>query len=286
VPSFFRIGGLTIAIDPAIALPEPLSRFSVEETGEVDLRIDVGVLERYEPPRGPLLFDSGEVWRLYADDDARGDAVRIECRSEAFGDEPYKIARVNRDLRRAEILIREPDLLPVEFPLDELLVNALLSHREGIELHACGIIDTDGSGYLFAGNSGDGKTTTARLWVAAGADIVSDDRIIVRRYADGWRMFGTPWHGEAEICSPSSAPLRRVFLLDKAKPNAAELLDTGEAVARLLSCAFPPFHDPDALQRMLETMGRLVAEVPVARLRFLNDASAVEFVRECSISPR
>jgi hypothetical protein len=277
VSSLLRIGGVTIAVDPPVVFPEPLARFAVRDTtAPADLRVSVAAMERYEPPRGELLFDSGEVWRLYDDD---GGALRIECRSEMFGGEPYKIARVDRAITRCEILTRQPSLQPLEFPLDELLINALLSRRRGVELHACGVIDRNGDGYVFAGNSGDGKTTSARLWMDAGAEVVSDDRVVVREEGGAWRMYGTPWHGEAEICSPGSAPLRRVFLLDKAKPNAAAPLETGEAVARLLSCAFPPFHDPGALLRLLETLGALASAVPVSRLSFVNDESAVALVR-------
>lgn len=274
-----RIGGFTIGVhprDPRVARPfaAPMSLFAVAP-GREDLRVDVGVLESYQPPAGPLLFDSGEVWRLYDD----GDAFRIECRSAEFGDEPYKIARVDRDIARCEVLMRVPELQPLEFPLDELLINALLSRSRGIELHACGIVDANGDGVVFAGNSGDGKTTTARLWMDEGAEVVSDDRVVIREQGGSWWMYGTPWHGEAEICSPSIAPLRRLYLLDKTRPNAATPLPAGEAVARLLSCAFPPFHDPHSLTRVVDTLGALVRSIPVARLSFTNDSTAVSFVR-------
>ena len=47
---------------------------------------------------------------------------------------------------------------------------------------------------------------------AEDVEIVSDDRVIVREAGGEWRMFGTPWHGEAALSSPASAPLDGVFL--------------------------------------------------------------------------
>jgi hypothetical protein len=175
--------------------------------------------------------------------------------------------------------MRVEGLNPLEFPIDEILINALLARRRGIELHACGVI-AGGSGLLFIGNSGDGKTTTARLWQSEADEIVSDDRVIVRADGDGWEMYGTPWHGEAEICSPSHAPLRRIYVLHKSERNGITPLGAAESVARLFSCAFPPFHDPRGLATVVDTLGALVESVPVARLSFLNDPSAVAFVRE------
>ena len=58
---------------------------------------------------------------------------------------------------------REP-VEPLEFPLGELLfINHLHAHRTGVEIHGCGVIDRSGAGYLFAGQSGAGKTTKIYL---------------------------------------------------------------------------------------------------------------------------
>jgi hypothetical protein len=273
--SFFRIGGLTLGVSGSdVLLDGPLARFAVPPcTPDVEVTVTHGADQA--PPRGALLFDSGAVWKLFADPDG----FRIDCHAEIFGDLPYKTATIARDLRRVAINMRVEGLSPIEFPLDELLINALLAQRRGVELHACGVIDA-GNGLLFIGNSGDGKTTTARLWQHEPVDIVSDDRVVIRAENGGWTMYGTPWHGEAEICSPAHAPLRRIYVLDKSARNGVTPLHAGEAVARLFSCAFPPFHDQHGLETVVDTLGDLAAGVPVARLSFANDPSAVAFVRQ------
>ena len=242
---------------------------------ERDCLVRVEQVDQIEAARGELLFDSGAVWKLFDD----GGDYRIDCFSEIFGDEPYKSARISRDLSEVALRMRVAGLDPLQFPLDELLINALLVDRRGVELHSCGIIDR-GNGLLFIGNSGHGKTTTARLWMREDVEVVSDDRVIVRAENGGWRMYGTPWHGEAEICSPASAPLRRIYVLDKSAHNCVTALGPAEAAAHLFACAFPPFHDPDGLRSVLDTLGALATSVPVARLAFANDPSAVAFVRQ------
>src|SRR5690349_20641886 len=185
----FCVGGIGIEVvgserdpRPPFAHPLPLMR-------ERDCIVRVSYVEQIERAKGELLFDSGAVWKLFDD----GGAYRIDCFSEVFGEEPYKSARISRDLAEVALRMRVRGLDPLEFPLDEVLVNALLVHRRGVELHACGIIDR-GRGLLFIGNSGHGKTTTARLWMREPVEVVSDDRVIVRAENGGWTMYGTPWH--------------------------------------------------------------------------------------------
>jgi len=276
---FFRIGGVTLGVRGSDAeVTGPLAKFMGDGlAARPDIQITANHVHEIEPPSGRLLFDSAAVWKLYED----ADAHRIDCHSPLFGDMPYKSARVSPDLRAVDVRVRVAGHDPLEFPLDELLVNAYLAPRRGVELHSCGIID-GGQGLLFIGNSGDGKTTTARLWQNGPAEIVSDDRVIVRDEDGVWMMYGTPWHGEAEICSAGRAPLRRIYVLDKSSRsrNGVTPLRPAEAAARLFACAFPPFHDAGDLGRIVDTLGDLAASVPVGRLSFANDPTAVAFVRQ------
>ncbi len=277
------LGGVNVAIesdDPRIDCRVAGSErlFVIDGAAKPDFTVAVRRLERYEPPRGECLFDSGLVWSLHRD----GDAQRIECRSPLFGPTPYKIAIINQAFTHADVLVTH-GANPLEFPLGELLFNALLTRRSGLEVHACGIIE-NGRGTVFIGNSGDGKTTTALLWQASSdAEIVSDDRVILRPHDGTWWMYGTPWHGDADICSSSRAPLSRIFTLDKALGKAAvnhlTPLSPAHGAARLLACAFPPFHDRQGMKTVIGIAAALASEIPLARFSFLNEPSAVELIR-------
>lgn len=260
---------------PHVTLEDPIGKYVVANDAPADLDFTIETLEG-EPPAGrTLLFDSGGVWKLFDD----GDGYQIECRGN--GDQLYKIAFFSKDLTRGTVKMVPFDVTtpyPLQYPLDEVILNMLLPRHGGVELHACGLVDRNGNGYLFAGNSGAGKTTTARLWQNDAAEILSDDRIVVRPHDGEWWMYGTPWHGEAEICSSSRAPLRRIFLLDQAKSNFVTPASPAAAVARLLACAFPPFHDASGLSAIAGTLATIVNDVPVERFAFVNDHTAVDFV--------
>jgi hypothetical protein len=260
---------------PHVSLEGPIAKYIVANDASADVDLIIETLET-EPPAGrTLLFDSGGVWRLFDD----GDCYRIECRVYA---DLYKIAFLSKDLTRGTVKMVPYDVTtpyPLQYPLDEVILNLLLPRHGAVELHACGLVDRNGKGYLFAGNSGAGKTTTARLWQHDASEILSDDRIVLRLHDGAWWMYGTPWHGEAGICSPSRALLHRIFLLDQATYNAVNPISPAAAVARLLSCTFPPFHDAAGMNAIAGTLAAMAGDVVVTQFSFVNDHSAVDFVR-------
>jgi hypothetical protein len=285
--SWLSIANLTIAVrceDDRLrwTWEEPVSRFLVDRPAdgrpaavELSVRLD-------DSTPGPLdvsspAFDSGAVWQLFHEPDG----YRLDFHSAAFGDAPYKTARFDETFTRGTILMQPhvAHLNPLDYPLDEVLMANLLGRGRGVELHSCGIIDRDGRGHLFVGVSGAGKTTTARLWEGSASGIVSDDRVIVREHEGGamW-MFGTPWHGEAELSMPGGAPLAGVYLLVQSDVNELVPLTPADAVARLFRCTFPLFFDGAAIDFTLSFLERLASTVPVRELRFTRDRAAVDLV--------
>jgi hypothetical protein len=265
---------LTLAVDEAMA------RF-LAPVGTPDAIATAGFSDEVEIPSGEPVFDSGGVWKLYRD----GTRHRFVFSSPALGPLPYKEATFEPDFTSGEVTLRRAcfqpaqGLWPLEYPLDELIVQGLLARGRGAEIHACGIADAVGHGLLFVGQSGAGKTTLARLWQdACGAPVLSDDRIILRRVGDSFTMYGTPWHGEAALAEPASAPLTRVFFLEHGAVNAILPLTGAEAATRLFACGFPPFHDRDGLDFTLAFLAELATEIPCHELRFVPDRQVVEFV--------
>jgi hypothetical protein len=241
--------------------------------GEIDAR-----------PPGRLVFDSGSLWRLFRDEGA----YRFRFTARAHGPVPYKEAVFCDDFSRGRVVLNRavyPEgaaVYPCEYPLDELVMIGLLGQGLGAELHGCGIVDARaGRGHLFLGESGAGKTTTARLWQRHGTGLVlSDDRIIVRRTGAGWWMYGTPWHGEGRLAAPRGARLDRVYFLRQGRRNELVPCAGARAVQRLFACSFPPFYRAEGLAFTLGFLEGVSREVPCAELTFRPDAGVVSFVCE------
>lgn len=257
--------------------------FLVDDNGQADSTLEFSLGELPEETAGEMLFDSGATWQIYRT--AEGYTLRLAI--PYFGANPYRLAHFNHDFSHCRVAIHRPyaeawqPLNPLEYPLDELLLVQLLSQGRGAEVHATGIVDEKGDGYLFLGHSGAGKTTTSNLWLEhPGVSILSDDRIVLRQDEQGqvW-MHGTPWHGLGELSMAAKAPLRHIFFIEKGPE--AEFFDIApsQAVATLFACSFPPFYDPAGLDFTIGFYERVVQAVPCATLSFRPDQTAVEAVR-------
>jgi hypothetical protein len=256
------------------------SRFLVGD-GAADTTIRVQAATRLTHPDAEKLFDSGQVWQLYRD----RDEFIFTFTSPVLGPTPYRVARFNSSFTSGNVWLRDACLggdyptKPLDYPLDELLMINLLARGRGVEVHACGVIDTDGAAYLFAGQSGAGKSTIARLWSRAGATILSDDRLVLRiREGRVW-VYGTPWHGEEQFGCPDAAPLSRIFFLVHAPENRATRMTEAGAAALLFARAFPPFYDKAGLDFTLSFLGDVMNRVPASQLAFVPDSGVVGFVR-------
>jgi hypothetical protein len=268
---------------PGLTVSDTSSRFLVHpgDTDEPDVTIRVQRAPHLTQPPGDMLFDSGGIWRMYRE----RDDFLLSFVSTALGTAPYRLARFDTSFTRGTISVNgvcTPDgaaIAPLEYPLDELIMINLLARGRGVEMHACAVIDPDGSAYLFAGQSEAGKSTSARLWHHEGATVLSDDRVVLRLRDGAVWVYGTPWHGEQDFACPASAPLTRIFFLAHGPGNSLRPAGGAGAAARLFTCCFPPFHDHAGLDFTLGLLGRIVDLVPCFELTFVPDPAVVGFVR-------
>jgi hypothetical protein len=192
---------------------------------------------------------------------------------------------VDSTFRKGQVLLNRAlladlgPIFPIEYPADELLITNFLSLGFGVEVHGCGLLDAETGGHLFVGHSGAGKSTTTRLWQRyRNPEVLSDDRIILRLHDGALWMYGTPWHGEVALCSPSRARIKRIFVLQHGKQNRIKPLLQAQAVGELFSRSFPPFYSAPAIESTMEFLTQLAQTVPCYEFSFLPNSSAVNAV--------
>lgn len=270
--------GLRMILDPS------LREFAVARGASdgCDVNVRVSLADELRVPTKEPLFSSGGLWSLYAEDGG----YRLNFIRAFPGETPYKSAWFDKNFRCGELSLSRRffdtshAIYPFEYPLDEVLMIHYLAGGKGLEVHALGVVDEAGYGHLFLGHSGAGKSTSARLWqTQPDVRILSDDRIILRRREGAVWMYGTPWHGDAGIASPSSARLSHIYVLEQAPANELVAMPRSVATAEIFARSFVPRHSPEALNCALQFIEQLSQEVPCDTFRFLPQSSAVEAVR-------
>ncbi len=269
-----RIGDIIFLLIPqrGIYAPKvnaPHHLFLTEGDPEVILRFRQSSAFRGDKDLpGEILFDTQPNWRL------------------CYSNKKYILetrdctAILTPDFSSGDVyVIKKKRGFPFTYPLDELLMINLLARGRGVMVHALGIMDTD-NGLLFAGTSGAGKSTLSNLWNdKKDITILSDDRIIIRKQDGQFWIYGTPWHGDAKVCSPEKAPLEKIFFLKHAEENKVERIEGIVAASKLLVCSFPTFWDKKGMEFTLGFIDELTREVPCYELGFLPDEGVVDLVR-------
>jgi hypothetical protein len=152
------------------------------------------------------------------------------------------------------------------FPTDQIILARILADRNAFYFHAAGMVFS-GKGLLFVGHSEAGKSTTVTMLKDEG-EILCDDRIIVRRWPEGFRIHGTWSHGTVPEISNSSAPLHAIFFLEKSGENCLEQMENVKEICGLLPFYIVrPLVTVDWWEKTLDLMQQLSREVPVYRLK-------------------
>lgn len=165
------------------------------------------------------------------------------------------------------------------FPSDQIVLARVLADRQACYLHAAGMVIA-GQGLLFVGHSTAGKSTIVTMLREEG-EILCDDRIIVRRWPEGFRIHGTWSHGDVPDVSAAAAPLRAILFLEKAGANRlVPIEERKETVRRLLFMVVRPLATADWWEKTLALVEKLAREVPAYRLQFDKSGRVREVLRQ------
>jgi hypothetical protein len=155
--------------------------------------------------------------------------------------------------------------------------SLVLAREGGFLVHAASAI-RGGRAFLFAGVSGTGKTTLARL-APPDAVVLTDEISYVRRTVTGYRAYGTPFAGElARSGTNTSAPLDTLYLLQQGPENRIEPIAPNEAARALMRHVLFFAHEEEMVAHVFDSVLEFVSKVRVARLVFTPDTRVWELI--------
>lgn len=159
-------------------------------------------------------------------------------------------------------------------------METLLLRSHGLLLHAS-LIKYNGRSIVFSGPSGVGKSTHATIWNKyLNADIINGDRAALRKTADGWTAFGSPYAGTSGIYKNDSAPLAAIVMLQQAEENRLQQLTVPEAFRLIYPELSLHRWDKIFVEKATDLCLQLLQETPVYLLKCRPEQSAALLVKK------
>ena len=281
---YLKIGGVTIEIetDDAIRLDniDPINQpffYSRDIPSEIaDITISITLDSIPQTDHLVKIFDSDQSWSMFRDNDAYYVAMHPPAL-----ENPLWLVKTNHTFTRGVIYCSESLVTekngkfqvsnPIAYPLDQILLMNHLARGKGALIHAAGVL-FHGRGIIFPGRSGAGKSSISKqMTLGTGFELLSDDRIIVREMNHLFRIYGTPWPGEAGISVNRSAPLEGILFLCHGSENRITPIGPAESLERLIPTVSVPWYDGGLMSGCLDFCGALASRVPAGELHFTQD---------------
>ena len=283
-----QIGGISFAIKSSIpdlflTTTPAYQSFLVKDIkpGHADIQVLLNVGEIPDFRGMKKLFDSDESWSIYKE----GEDFCMVLNPPSL-ENPIWLTRISHDFKEVTMYFNEKFTCrkngsvilsnPVSYPLDQILLMYILAKKGGILVHAAGI-EVNGKGFIFPGKSGAGKSTIAMHSIERGdVGLLSDDRVIIRRVDNMYKVFGTPWPGEAGVAQNINLPLSEIFFIYHGTENRVKEITSQETIERLLPVTSIPWYDKDVIPEILDFCEELISCVPAYELYFKPGVEVVD----------
>jgi hypothetical protein len=153
----------------------------------------------------------------------------------------------------------------------------VLAKKGGLLMHAASAIRNN-EAFVFAGVSGAGKTTLARM-APADVHLLSDEISYVRREDGGYWAYGTPFAGElAKSGENMRAPLAAIYLLVQGRENRIAPIGSADAARGILTNTLFFARDVELVQAVFMAALDLAQSVPVSILTFVREPNVWELI--------
>ena len=168
------------------------------------------------------------------------------------------------------------DELALKHALMNLYSSYIVYHNWGLLIHSSCAIE-NGKAHIFAGHSGAGKSTAAKL--SEPRNLLSDEATIVKISDKEITVFDSPFRSELQSTGYQQPRLLAgIQLLHQAERNRLEKMRKPDALLSLMDKVFYWSHNPAETQRIMGLLRTLVEKVPVYELYFRKDPTFWELI--------
>jgi hypothetical protein len=146
--------------------------------------------------------------------------------------------------------------------------SIILLENEGFLVHAAGLAEQN-KGYVFAGASESGKTTTAKM--AKDFQVLSDELVIIRQINRDIYVFSTPFNGDFDgLILSEMVYLQAISFLSKNIPNGFTRLSKIEMFSNLMANIFFFAWDYESNQKLISQVNHICDHIRGYRVDLFN----------------
>jgi hypothetical protein len=224
-------------------------------------------------------FEAQDAVQKYFSVYTAGDSYKIIVYNPLHKNKIQQIALLSGDFMQWTIYVddseKNKEIFPLLYPMGPLVLYYLTVNHEAVMMHASGISDGK-KGRIFTGFSGNGKTTLAALWQTNGSLIVNDDRLIIRREAEGYFIYNTPMF-YTDVAKRK--PLHALYIIEHAVENRLVRLKGARAVSGLMAYCIQHAYHRHFIEHHLGFLYELCNQLPVYQLGFVPDNTVIDFIK-------
>lgn len=184
------------------------------------------------------------------------------------------LIETDANYRHAKIAVHNE--LALKHAFMNLYSSYVVHHKWGLLIHSSCVID-QGRAYLFAGHSGAGKSTAAKL--SHPRDLLSDEATIVKVTSERMTVFDSPFRSEVERSGRIvESPLAGIYVLNQAVQNHLVPYSKSSGFLQLMDKVFYWSHSAEETRNILPLMQHVVSAVPVYDLHFQKNNTFWELI--------
>lgn len=234
--------------------------------------------------------------RFVSDSDSVIPAIILDCQKRAYdmyevellpSDDSHKLfcvsqsfLSIDKNFEHGTIYHKDKDDAGI-YGCAMVALYGNLIRKKTLVIHSS-LVEIDGSGILFTGPSGVGKTTQAELWHKhRNAEIINGDMSIIHlEQNEKFYAYGSPWHGSSEYCLNRKVPLKAIIAPIQSNRNSIKQISGIEMLNRV----FPEVMLPDWFEGCkeygMDTLDSMLRNIPVYLLECTKDEQAVEIAEK------
>lgn len=184
------------------------------------------------------------------------------------------LIEADRDYRRANIFVHNE--LALKHAIMNLYSSFIVDQNWGLLIHSSCVIE-DGKAHIFAGQSGAGKSTAARL--SRPRDLLSDEATLVKITSNEIKVFNSPFRSEIQANGfEECTALESIQILYQALQNKRVRLRKSDAIVHLIDKVFYWAHNPEETKKIIGLLLNLIDKVPGYELYFKKDDTFWELI--------